>query len=157
MAELKRIVKGSLLEKEPMSAHTTYGIGGPAWAFITPNDETDLSEILQFADSNSIPIYIVGSGSNLLVADEGINGIVITLGKSFKSLRISENKIFAESGVMLGHLVKESMKNNLTGLESMIGVPGTLGGALKNECRRLWQRNIKLSNKYSCDELFRKY
>ncbi|MFQ6677238.1 MAG: UDP-N-acetylmuramate dehydrogenase [Fidelibacterota bacterium] len=131
MAELKRIVKGTLLENESMSAHTTYGIGGPAWAFITPNDENDISEILQFADSYSIPVYIVGSGSNLLVADEGINGIVITLGKSFRKLRISGNKIFAESGVMLGHLVKESMKNHLTGLESMIGVPGTIGGALK--------------------------
>ncbi|HDY75007.1 MAG TPA: UDP-N-acetylmuramate dehydrogenase, partial [Candidatus Marinimicrobia bacterium] len=64
------------------------------------------------------------------VADEGIDGIVITLGKSFRKLEISGNKIYAESGVMLGHMVKESIKHNLSGLESMIGIPGTLGGAL---------------------------
>lgn len=130
MAELKRIVKGMLLENEPMSAHTSYGIGGPAWAYITPRDTSDLSEILHFANTYSLPTFFVGSGSNLLVADEGIDGLVITLGKSFRKLEISGNKIYAESGVMLGHLVKESMKQHLSGLESMIGVPGTLGGAL---------------------------
>ena len=130
MAELKRKVKGTLLENEPMSAHTSYGIGGPAWAYITPRDTSDLSEILLFANTYSIPTYFVGSGSNLLVADEGIDGIVITLGKSFRKLEISGNKIYAESGVMLGHMVKESIKRNLSGLESMIGIPGTLGGAL---------------------------
>ncbi len=130
MAELKRTVKGTLLENEPMSAHTSYGIGGPAWAYITPKDISDLSEILNFANTYSIPTYFVGSGSNLLVADEGIDGIVITLGKSFRKLEISGNIIYAESGVMLGHLVKESIKRNLSGWESMIGVPGTLGGAL---------------------------
>lgn len=130
MAELKQTVKGTLLENEPMSAHTSYGIGGPAWAYITPKDTSDLSEILHFANTYSIPTYFIGSGSNILVADEGIDGLVITLGKSFRKLEISGNKIYAESGVMLGHLVKESMKQHLSGLESMIGVPGTLGGAL---------------------------
>jgi len=130
MAELKRTVKGTLLEKEPMAAHTSYGIGGPASAYITPKDASDLSEILQFAGTYSIPVYFVGSGSNLLVADEGIDGLVIALGKSFRNMEISGDKIYAESGVMLGHLVKESMKHQLSGLETMIGVPGTLGGAL---------------------------
>jgi UDP-N-acetylmuramate dehydrogenase len=66
----------------------------------------------------------------LLVADEGIDGIVITLGKSFTHLDISNNHVYAETGVMLGRMVKECIKRNLSGLESMIGVPGTLGGAL---------------------------
>ena len=130
MNELRSIVKGSLLENEPMSKHTSYGIGGPASAYITPRDRNDLCSILKFAVKNDITVYFIGSGSNLLVSDDGINGIVISPAKSLKMLEIKENSIVAESGVMLGKLVKETMKRNLTGLESLIGVPGTLGGAL---------------------------
>ncbi|MBU36741.1 MAG: UDP-N-acetylenolpyruvoylglucosamine reductase [Candidatus Marinimicrobia bacterium] len=130
MAELRNTVQGSLLENEPMAKHTSYGIGGPAWAYITPNDKFDLQNILHFASAENIQVYFVGSGSNLLVADEGIDGIVITLGKSFTHLEINGSHIYAETGVMLGRMVKECIKRNLSGLESMIGVPGTLGGAL---------------------------
>ena len=130
MDELKSIVKGNLLENEPMSKHTTYGIGGPAMAYITPKDRFDLSNILKFSTKNEIPVYFVGTGSNLLVADNGIEGIVLTPAKSLKQLEIKNNRVVAESGVMLGKLVKECIKHNLTGLESLIGVPGTLGGAL---------------------------
>ena len=130
MDELKSIVKGNLLENEPMSKHTTYGIGGPAMAYVTPKDRFDLSNILKFSTKNEIPVYFVGTGSNLLVADNGIDGIVITPAKSLKQLEIKKNWVVAESGVMLGKLVKECIKHNLTGLESLIGVPGTLGGAL---------------------------
>ena len=130
MGELKSIVKGKLLENEPMSKHTTYGIGGPAMAYITPKDRFDLSNILKFSTKNEIPVYFVGTGSNLLVADNGIEGIVLTPAKSLKKLEIKKNWVVAESGVMLGKLVKECIKHNLTGLESLIGVPGTLGGAL---------------------------
>ena len=128
--ELRSIVKGSLLENEPMSKHTSYGIGGPASAYITPTDRDDLCSILKFAVKNDITVYFIGSGSNLLVSDDGINGIVISPAKSLRMLEIEDNSIVAESGVMLGKLVKETMKRNLTGLESLIGVPGTLGGAL---------------------------
>ena len=130
MDELKSIVKGKLLENEPMSKHTTYGIGGPAMAYVTPKDRYDLSNILKFSTKNEIPVYFVGTGSNLLVADNGIEGIVLTPAKSLKQLEIKKNLVVAESGVMLGKLVKECIKHNLTGLESLIGVPGTLGGAL---------------------------
>ena len=128
--ELRSIVRGSLLENEPMSKHTSYGIGGPASAYITPRDRNDLCSILKFAVKNDITVYFIGSGSNLLVSDNGINGIVISPAKSLRMLEIEDNSIVAESGVMLGKLVKETMKRNLTGLESLIGVPGTLGGAL---------------------------
>ena len=130
MNKLKKIVKGNLLENEPMSKHTSYGIGGPASAYITPYDRKDLAQILQFAHKNKLPIYFIGSGSNLLVADQGINGIVVSPARSLKKLEIDGNSIRAESGVMLGRLVKECMKNNLSGLETLVGVPGTLGGAL---------------------------
>ena len=113
-----------------MSKHTYYGIGGPADAYITPKDKNDLSKILRFANNNSIPAYFIGSGSNLLISDDGINGLVLNPGKAFRHLQFNGSTVYAESGVMLGRIVRESIKRNLSGLESLIGVPGTLGGAL---------------------------
>ena len=130
METLSNMTKGSFLKDEAMAKHTSYRIGGPANAYITPRDKDDLSQILQFANQHGIATYFVGSGSNLLVADEGIDGLVITLGKSLKRLEITGATVFAESGVMLGKMVKECIGRNLSGVESMIGVPGTLGGAL---------------------------
>ena len=130
METLSTMTKGSFLKNEAMAKHTSYGIGGPAKAYITPRDKDDLSQILQFANQHGIATFFVGSGSNLLVADEGIDGLVITLGKSLKHLEITGATVFAESGVMLGKMVKECIGLNLSGVESMIGVPGTLGGAL---------------------------
>jgi len=127
---LKETVTGTFLDNEPMTKHTSYGIGGPARAYITPADQEDLATILRFAKENNITTFFAGSGSNLLVADEGFDGIIISLGKSFTRLNIEGNRVEAEVGVMLGKMVKETTKRNLTGLESMIGVPGTLGGAL---------------------------
>ena len=128
--EIKKITKGIILFDEPMSKHTSYGIGGPARVYVTPKNKEDLISILKFSKDNNIPSYFIGSGSNLLVSDDGIDGIVITLGKSFNKLEINKNSVFAETGVMLGRMVKECAKRNLSGLESLIGVPGTLGGAL---------------------------
>ena len=128
--QLKSLVKGTIVENEPMSKHTSYGIGGPASAYIIPKDRFDLSNILKFADRYSIPTYFIGSGSNLLVSDKGINGLVLSPARSLKQLTINASTVDAEAGVMLGKLVKETIKNNLTGLESLVGVPGTLGGAL---------------------------
>ena len=130
MIELRSIVKGTLLEDEPMARHTSYGIGGPVSAFITPKDRNDLARILMFANQNEIETHFIGSGSNLLVSDSGINGIVLTPAKALTQLEFNGSHVIAESGVMLGGLVKECIKRNLTGVESLIGVPGTLGGAL---------------------------
>ena len=113
-----------------MTRHTSYGIGGPAKAYIIPKDEDDLSNILQFANKYHISTHFVGSGSNLLVSDKGIDGLVITLGKALKHFEIKGTTVFAESGVMLGKMVKECISCHLSGVESLIGVPGTLGGAL---------------------------
>ena len=130
MAKLRSIVKGTLLENEPMSRHTSYGIGGPVSAYITPKDRNDLANILKFAYEHSIETHFIGSGSNLLVADSGIDGIVLSPAKALTHLEFTGRHVVAESGVMLGRLVKECVKRNLTGVESLIGVPGTLGGAL---------------------------
>ena len=128
--ELKKTVQGILLENESMSKHTSYGIGGKVMAYITPHDVKDLIEIIKIINEKNLKFYFVGSGSNLLINDKKINAIIITPAKALKSLTIKKNTINAESGVMLGRLVKEAIKHNLTGLESLVGVPGTLGGAL---------------------------
>ena len=130
MKTLNYITKGIFLKDETMTRHTSYGIGGPAKAYIIPKDKDDLSNILQFASKYNISTYFVGSGSNLLVSDKGIDGLVITLGKALKHFEIKGTTVFAESGVMLGKMVKECISCHLSGVESLIGVPGTLGGAL---------------------------
>jgi UDP-N-acetylenolpyruvoylglucosamine reductase len=130
ISELKKNINVILLENESMSKHTSYGIGGKVMAYITPYDVKDIIKIIKIINKNNLKFYFVGSGSNLLVNDKKINAIIITPAKALKSLTIKNNSINVESGVMLGRLVKESMKHDLTGLESLVGVPGTLGGAL---------------------------
>ena len=128
--KLSDITQGSLLKNEAMSKHTSYGIGGPAKAYVKPKDEVDLANILKFASKHKILTFFVGSGSNILVSDDGIDGIVITLGNSLKKLIIEGTSIYCQSGVMLGKFVKECISRSLSGVESLIGVPGTVGGAL---------------------------
>ena len=128
--KLIKITKGTLLFEEPMRKHTSYGIGGPAEVYIIPQDSDDLLRILNYAKEKLLSVHFIGSGSNLLVSDDGIRGLVISPKKSFKEIKFNNNLVFAESGVMLGSLVRKSTKRNLTGLETLIGVPGTIGGAL---------------------------
>lgn len=115
---------------EPLSRHTTFGIGGPADYFVQPFTREELSRLLEATQVESVPVQFLGSGSNCLVSDNGLRGLVISLAGVLKNLTIQGGRIVAESGVMLGHMVKLGLKAGLTGLESLIGVPGTLGGAL---------------------------
>ena len=124
------MISGKIMENEPMANHTSYGIGGPALAFIEPKSVKDLQIINSFAEKHNVTVYCIGNGSNLLVSDDGINGFVVSLEKSFKKLIFDENKCYAEAGVKLSKLVKECIKRNFIGLETLIGIPGTLGGAL---------------------------
>ena len=116
---------------EPLANHTTFGIGGPARCMVYPDNHNELSTLLKYAHVNKIPTIFIGSGSNLLVWDEGFNGFVISLRKTFNKLAISPNSsIVVQSGVMLGTMVKEAIQKQICGLESLVGVPGTVGGAL---------------------------
>ena len=124
-------IKGKAIWNEPMKNHTSYGIGGPVLCLFYPANEKDLSTILNLSEKRSIPIFFAGSGSNLLVSDEGFQGFVINLSKTFKTIEIDGNNVFSECGVMMGHFVKKCVGSELTGVESLIGVPGTLGGAIK--------------------------
>tara|TARA_B110000444_G_scaffold140830_1_gene132130 strand:+ start:2636 stop:3565 length:930 start_codon:yes stop_codon:yes gene_type:complete len=115
---------------EPMKKHTTYGIGGPAELFVLPSDKNDLISIVQLSKKYKQAVTIIGSGSNLLISDNGIKGVVISIKHCLRTINVDIDKIYVECGTMLGKIVKESMKHDLKGLENLIGVPGTLGGAL---------------------------
>ena len=116
---------------EPMSKHSTFGIGGCAKILLLPRYKEEVKKILKYSKKNKIKIIFIGSGSNLLFSDDGFNGIVISLKKAFKKLEVfDKGRIVAGSGVILVKMVRKAINKNIKGLESLVGVPGTLGGAL---------------------------
>ena len=119
---------------EPMSKHTSFKIGGTADVFVKANSIDNLKAILNFSKQNGIEYTIIGNGSNLLVKDNGIRGIVIKL--DFKDIKIEnlndkQVKVTAEAGAMLGSLAQILAKENIGGFEFASGIPGTIGGAVR--------------------------
>ncbi len=109
--------------------YTTFKIGGSAKYFRKVESSDDLIKAVDFVKSKDLPFFILGGGSNVLVNDDGFDGLVIMMNN--RKIKISNNRIIAEAGVRLGDLVRFSIKNSLTGLEWAIGIPGTVGGAVK--------------------------
>ena len=130
MNEINNKTASLCLMNESLKKHTTYGIGGPADLMIFPKSKQDLIKVIEIINENKIKLTILGSGSNVLVSDNGIRGAVISLKNSLKQIEVDDNILYAECGTMLGKIVKHAVKNNLIGLENLNGVPGTLGGAL---------------------------
>ena len=130
MNEINNKTASLCFMNESLKKHTTYGIGGPADLMIFPKSKQDLIKVIKIINDNKIQLTILGSGSNVLVSDNGIRGAVISLKNSLKQIEVDENILYAECGTMLGKIVKHAVKNNLIGLENLNGVPGTLGGAL---------------------------
>ena len=130
MKEINNETSSLCLMNEPLKKHTTYGIGGPADLMISPKSKQDLIKVIEIINENKIQLTILGSGSNVLVSDDGIRGVVISLKNSLKQIEVADNILYAECGTMLGKIVKYAVKNDLIGLENLNGVPGTLGGAL---------------------------
>ena len=129
--DIRKMLTSVMTFDEPLAKHTTFGIGGPADCMVFPETREELSKLLKYAYQKKISAIFIGSGSNILVWDKGFDGIVISLKKSFKNLTIKQNsQIIVEAGVMLGTMVKQAMAAEIGGLESLIGVPGTVGGAL---------------------------
>lgn len=115
---------------EPMSKHTSFKIGGPADVMIQPTDTQRLAAILKLIKDTDTPYFVMGNGSNLLVGDKGIRGVVIKIGDGMSECDVSGNKITAMSGIKLSRLGKTALNNELAGLEFACGIPGTLGGAV---------------------------
>lgn len=112
-----------------LADYTTFKIGGPVKYFIEIKNIQDLNRAIDFAEKKSLPCFFIGQGSNLLVNDAGFDGIVIK--NQANQFKISKNQIIVDSGAFLPDLVNASIKQGLTGLEWAIGIPGTIGGAIK--------------------------
>lgn len=122
--------KEDVLFQEPMKNHTTFRIGGNADVLALPRTVKQLQEVLQLAKEAAVPYYIIGNGSNLLVSDGGIRGIVIQIYRNMSQFSVENNTVTAQSGILLSRLAKEAAGAGLTGLEFAAGIPGTLGGAV---------------------------
>ena len=126
-----RFPEVEFLLDEPMKNHTTFRIGGPADIYVEPSSK-EMVSILNYLKEASVPYMVIGNGSNLLVSDEGIEGVVISLGKNFSnvSIDIENNTITAEAGAMLSFVANRAADASLTGLEFASGIPGSIGGAV---------------------------
>ncbi len=119
----------NIQENISLSKFTTFRIGGPAQFFTEANSETEAIEALNYAKDNNLPFFILGGGSNILVSDAGFRGLVIKM--KLDNFSFNDNIIAAESGVSTAKLVRNSIENNLSGLEWAAGLPGNLGGAIR--------------------------
>lgn len=123
-------VRGSYIPQADMSSITWFRVGGPADVLYSPADEDDLAEFLQNV-SSGIPVYPVGVGSNLLVRDGGVRGVVIRLGANFAKIEIDGLLVRAGAGALDAQVAKRAARAGIAGLEFYRGVPGTIGGALR--------------------------
>lgn len=121
---------GEILFDEPMKNHTSFKIGGPADIMIIPSSEGEIVESIKFCRNNNIKYFVMGNGTNLLVKDSGIRGVVIKIGKGFDDIDIVEDKLICQSGALLSLVGKQALKNSLRGFEFASGIPGTVGGAI---------------------------
>lgn len=141
--QLSTVLSGlnsTVLFNEPMNKYTSFRIGGPAEAMVFPSDETELSGIIHIAKSERIPLFVLGKGTNILVGDHGLHGIVVSLssglsGECFRQIiTIKELNghvyVFAGAGTALARLLKFTIQNGLSGLEFTAGIPGSVGGAV---------------------------
>ncbi len=128
--KIMRGLKGRLLIDEPMSRHTSWRIGGIADYFYTPENKADLIQLLKQLPPQ-IPLHWIGLGSNLLVRNEGVQGMVIRTSKGLSEYElIAPDRLCLESGVSCAKVARVAARNNLTGVEFLAGVPGSFGGAL---------------------------
>lgn len=121
---------GEILLNEPLAPYTTWKIGGPADCLVIPATKEKLAETLAILKRNGTPWFLIGRGSNLLIADKGIRGVVLKLGEAFEQIRIDRNTVYAGAGYSLIKLSVQAGKAGLTGLEFAGGIPGSVGGAV---------------------------
>lgn len=129
-ARLRVGLAGSVRRDEPMTRHTTYRIGGPAALLVECASVADLSLATTVLSEEEVDWRILGKGSNVLVADDGYDGAVITLGRDFKRHSLEGEHLRTGAGVILAAIVRDAFSQGRTGLEFAVGIPGTVGGAL---------------------------
>jgi len=128
--------------KHPLKNKTTFKIGGTALFFSEPKDSTKLASLIKAARKNKLPLYVLGAGSNLLIGDEGVRGLVIELSSpNFKKISLRKWYIRVGAGASLAKIIRFAQNESLQGLEFLAGIPGTVGGALAMNAG-CWGANI---------------
>ena len=115
---------------EPLKSHTTFKIGGNCIALIEPREISDIIEAVKICRKNNIKFFVIGNGSNLLVPDEGYNGVIIKLKSEFSKIEVEGDYLIVNSGAKLSEVYTVAYENSLTGFEFASGIPGTIGGAI---------------------------
>ncbi|MEG0284395.1 MAG: UDP-N-acetylmuramate dehydrogenase, partial [Erysipelotrichales bacterium] len=112
-----------------MSEHIYFKVGGPVDLLLIPETKEQVVKTLKICKENEVPYFIIGNGSNLLVKDGGIRGVVIKL-TELKNIKVEDDRVIADTGVLLKDASKAALENDLTGLEFACGIPGSIGGAV---------------------------
>jgi UDP-N-acetylmuramate dehydrogenase len=128
LAELSRLDVGLCTFAAPLADYCTWRIGGPADLLVEPQNIAQIQRLHRFAHQHEIPCVVIGQGSNLLFSDAGVRGIVLRLGQHFARLQIKGARVTAEAGVWVPGLARKAQQAGLTGLEHIVGIPGTVGG-----------------------------
>jgi UDP-N-acetylmuramate dehydrogenase len=128
--KLKENLRGAVLVDEILARHTSFKIGGPADFYVIPNDERELATLLGLCQSEEIPRFIIGRGTNLLVNDKGFRGVVIDLSQACRNFQIEDTVVVAGAGILIDDLITRSMASGLSGGEKLSGIPGSIGGAV---------------------------
>lgn len=128
---LQTIVKEPVLADVSLSRYTTWKIGGRADYLVQPTDDDELSAVLTLLDQESMPWLVIGNGSNILVGDRGIRGVVIKMSNAYAQTEWRENQVTTAAGKMLPALALEAAERGLSGLEFAAGIPGSIGGAVR--------------------------
>jgi UDP-N-acetylmuramate dehydrogenase len=123
-------IRGEVRFKEPLGFHTSLRIGGAADIFVVPQDVEDIRHALVFAEREQLPVAVLGGGNNLLIKDRGVRGVVIKIEGCLGRAEFHGEEAVAGAGVSLSALIREAAAQNLGGIESLVGIPATIGGAL---------------------------
>lgn len=118
-----------ILENEPMKNHTTFRIGGPADFYAVPDTIEKAAAVVRICREQNYPFYVIGNGSNLLVADEGYRGLILQIYRNLSAITVEGDEITVQAGAMLSVIAKRALEHSLTGFEFASGIPGTIGGA----------------------------
>jgi UDP-N-acetylenolpyruvoylglucosamine reductase len=117
---------------EPMAKHTTLHVGGPADVYVEPASEEDLAGVVKFCNERDLPFFVIGRGSNLLVRDGGVRGVVICLAQAnFSRIDVVGERLRCGAGTKLKNVAVEAKRQGLSGVEFLEGIPGSVGGALR--------------------------
>ncbi len=149
-------IKGKIVKKQPMNELNSFKVGGVADLFVVPQDVEDLKEVINFCIQGKYPFFVIGNGSKLLIRDEGFRGVVIKLGGEFKKIiEEGNNEILVGAGADLPELIDFTAQRGLSGLEYLVGIPGTIGGAVVRNAsafgeafsdRIVWVKAIDINN-----------